>query len=394
MSAPAGASFKAARYWTMAAFTSPSVSECSGGDLNPHALRHTPLKRTCLPFHHPSKAGKFILIMPPFGRKHSLPPRLAPEPAAAPAERSGTCFSELLANRRPFMLPAVPSHPDPATGAESSLTWIKADFHLHTAEDPYDDVDYTALELLELAHAKGFGALAVTLHRHVFCDERVFERARKLGILMIPAAELRVEEADVVVLNITPEEAANIRTFDDLRELRAARGDSIFIFAPHPYYIMGGSIGQRAEEHIDCFDAIEFCHLHVPLLNPNRRAARVAKAHGKPLLATSDSHRRAFFGRNFSLLGVDDVRDADGLPTIAQVFAAMHAHRIRRVSPSGGLSRLAALLFYVFVVAPLLRRLPGSKWSAARQRTKARRGALASEMAAGAGSGIDRPANL
>ena len=28
--------------------------ECSGGDLNPHALRHTPLKRTCLPFHHPS----------------------------------------------------------------------------------------------------------------------------------------------------------------------------------------------------------------------------------------------------------------------------------------------------------------------------------------------------
>jgi len=22
--------------------------------LNPHAFRHTPLKRTCLPFHHPS----------------------------------------------------------------------------------------------------------------------------------------------------------------------------------------------------------------------------------------------------------------------------------------------------------------------------------------------------
>src|SRR5438270_8710195 len=27
---------------------------CSGGDLNPHVFRHTPLKRTCLPFHHPS----------------------------------------------------------------------------------------------------------------------------------------------------------------------------------------------------------------------------------------------------------------------------------------------------------------------------------------------------
>jgi hypothetical protein len=32
--------------------------KCSGGDLNPHAFRHTPLKRTCLPFHHPSASGK------------------------------------------------------------------------------------------------------------------------------------------------------------------------------------------------------------------------------------------------------------------------------------------------------------------------------------------------
>ena len=32
--------------------------KCSGGDLNPHAFRHTPLKRTCLPFHHPSESGK------------------------------------------------------------------------------------------------------------------------------------------------------------------------------------------------------------------------------------------------------------------------------------------------------------------------------------------------
>ncbi len=29
-----------------------------GGDLNPHAFRHAPLKRTCLPFHHPSNKGR------------------------------------------------------------------------------------------------------------------------------------------------------------------------------------------------------------------------------------------------------------------------------------------------------------------------------------------------
>jgi hypothetical protein len=31
-----------------------SQGTCSGRDLNPQAFRHTPLKRTCLPFHHPS----------------------------------------------------------------------------------------------------------------------------------------------------------------------------------------------------------------------------------------------------------------------------------------------------------------------------------------------------
>src|SRR5207248_11370595 len=31
---------------------------CSARDLNPHAFRHTPLKRTCLPFHHPSERFK------------------------------------------------------------------------------------------------------------------------------------------------------------------------------------------------------------------------------------------------------------------------------------------------------------------------------------------------
>jgi hypothetical protein len=51
----------------------PVESWCSGGDLNPHALRHTPLKRTCLPFHHPSTwrvNGKSLM----WPRKSCLPP--------------------------------------------------------------------------------------------------------------------------------------------------------------------------------------------------------------------------------------------------------------------------------------------------------------------------------
>ena len=255
---------------------------------------------------------------------------------------------------------------------EPGLTWVKADLHLHTNEDPFDEVDYTALELLDHAKSLGFHVLAVTLHDKVFADEAVFERARQMGILLIQAAEIRIEGADVVLLSLTPAEAAALKTFDDLRQLRARRGETLLTFAPHPYYRLGGSIGVRLEKHLDCFDAIEYCHFHVPFVNPNVPAARLAHKHGIPLLATSDAHRRKFFGQNYSWLGLA----GEGvLPTVENVFASIRVGRIRRVSPSGGLTRFLALLFFVFCVHPVLVRLPGAKRVKARQRSRTAAGA-------------------
>jgi predicted metal-dependent phosphoesterase TrpH len=257
--------------------------------------------------------------------------------------------------------------PEPTT-APDGTNWLKADLHLHTAEDPFDEIDYTALELLEKASRLGFHVIAVTLHDKVFDDPRAFSRAEELGILLIQAAELRIEGADVVLLNLSPEEAAGLRTFDDLRRLRALRGETLLTFAPHPYYRMGGSIGKRLEQHVDCFDAVEFCHFHVPIFNPNAQALRVAYKHGLPVLATSDAHRAKFFGQNYSLLGVR-YDDAPGTaPSVAQIFAAIRAGRIERVSPTGGWGRFIALLFFLFCVHPLLVRLPGAKRVQARKR--------------------------
>ena len=246
---------------------------------------------------------------------------------------------------------------------DNPFAWIKADLHLHTAEDPLDEIDYTALELLDRAAALGYGVLAVTLHDKVFDDERAFARARELGILLIPAAELRIQGADTVLLNVTAPEAAGIRTYEDLRRLRAVRGESLLVFAPHPFYRFGGSIGSRIESCLDCFDAIEFCHFHIPVFDPNAAAARLARRNGKPLLATSDAHRRQFFGENYSLLGLPPGEP----PTVENVFAAIRADRIHRVSPTGGLPRLLAMLTFLFVVHPILVRLPGSKRVRARQ---------------------------
>src|SRR5213078_311245 len=178
--------------------------------------------------------------------------------------------------------------------------WIKVHLHIHTLDDPKDVIDYSAHQLLERAKQLGFGVLAITLHDAVFDRAEVYADAAAMGILLIPAAEMRLEGADVIVLNVSNEEIAQLKTFADLRALRARRGDSIFVVAPHPFYVLGGSIGPRLLDEIDCFDAIEVCHFHKGLLNPNRRAAKVAARFDKPLIATSDAHRLHAFGHHYT----------------------------------------------------------------------------------------------
>src|SRR5258708_26303876 len=146
--------------------------------------------------------------------------------------------------------------------------WIKIDLHIHTLDDPKDAVDYSAHQLLERARALGFRVLAITLHDAVFDRPEVFADAAAMGILLIPAAEMRLHGADVIVLNVSAEEMAEVKSFDDLRRLRERRGGSIFTIAPHPFYMFGGSIGSRLFEEVACFDAIVCFHFHVGLFNP------------------------------------------------------------------------------------------------------------------------------
>src|SRR5881275_1440624 len=105
----------------------------------------------------------------------------------------------------------------------SEENWTKLDLHIHTHDDPKDVIDYSAHQLLERARALGFGVLAITLHDAVFDRQEVYRDAAAMGILLIPAAEMRLCGADVIVLNVSPEEIADLKNFDDLRRLRAQR---------------------------------------------------------------------------------------------------------------------------------------------------------------------------
>ena len=237
-----------------------------------------------------------------------------------------------------------------STSSTEETDWIKIDLHIHTLDDPKDVIDYSAHQLLERARSLGFKVLAITLHDAVFDRAEVFADAAGIGILLIPATEVRLEGADVIVLNVSSAETAALKSFDDLRQLRVDRGHSIFTIAPHPFYVLGGSIGMRLLEEIDCFDAIELCHFHKGLLNPNRRAAAVAKKFGKPLIATSDAHRLHAFGRHYTMIPTPASLAAE------DVFTALRSGGLRLTSPSASIRDLASAVYWIFLAHPFRRR--------------------------------------
>jgi predicted metal-dependent phosphoesterase TrpH len=231
----------------------------------------------------------------------------------------------------------------------SKKDWIKVDLHIHTLDDPKDAIDYSAHQLLDRARALGFRVLAITLHDAVFDRQEVFADAAAMGVLLIPAAEVRLCGADVIILNVTGEEIAELKNFDDLRRLRARRGDSIFTIAPHPFYVFGSSIGSRLIAEIDCFDAIELCHFHKGIFNPNRRAARVASRFGKPMIATSDAHRLHAFGRHYTSIPTPSEL------TVESVLTALRAGPLNLTSPPCSFSDLVSAIYFVLLAHPFRR---------------------------------------
>jgi predicted metal-dependent phosphoesterase TrpH len=233
---------------------------------------------------------------------------------------------------------------------EQETDWIKVDLHIHTLDDPKDALDYSAHQLLERARGLGFRVLAITLHDAVFDRAEVFADAASMGILIIPAAEVRLEGADVILLNVTASEIESLRSLNDLQTLRIRRGQSLFTIAPHPFYVLGGSMGEKLVQKIDCFDAIELCHFWTRSFNPNRRAMQVAARFKKPLIATSDAHRLHAFGSNYTSI------PRPMALTIENVLAALRNGPLRLTSPPCSFTDLISTVYWVFVAHPLRRR--------------------------------------
>jgi predicted metal-dependent phosphoesterase TrpH len=192
---------------------------------------------------------------------------------------------------------------------------LKADLHLHTAEDPLDDVRHTARELIAKAADQGFDVISITNHHQRTFDEDLFAYAQEKGILLIPGVELTIKRRHVLVLNPPPHKKRA-----DFPALAKLRRPETLIIAPHPYYPGRYSLNGYLLEHLEFFDAIEYCHFYSQRINFNLKAVAVSESFGLPLIGNSDAHFFSQLGSTYSLIHAEK--------NLESVFAAIRRNRL------------------------------------------------------------------
>lgn len=185
---------------------------------------------------------------------------------------------------------------------------LKVELHSHSADDPHDVIPYSTWELIARAAGQGYQALAVTLHDRQL-DTRPYESfARELGVTLIPGIERTVEGKHVLLLNFR-RGAEDVRSFDDLRRLKAAEPG--LVIAPHPFFPAPTCLRGLMDRYADLFDAVEYNAMFTSTLNFNIAAEQWAARHGKPMVGNGDVHRLRQLGHTWSL--VDAEPDADAI---------------------------------------------------------------------------------
>ncbi|MFQ6069526.1 MAG: hypothetical protein ACE5LC_03260 [Candidatus Aminicenantales bacterium] len=176
---------------------------------------------------------------------------------------------------------------------------LKVDLHLHTAEDPYEKITYTAFDLIDRAGEEGYDVIAITNHNTITYHSLLREYAREKGVLLLPGVEATFSKKHVVIINPGIKFVGEEMAFEELAEFK--KEDSLII-APHPFFPGISCLKSLLHQYIDLFDAIEFCHCYNHLVNFNKKAINSSLLYKKPLLGTSDTHNHWQFGRTYSLV--------------------------------------------------------------------------------------------
>jgi len=180
---------------------------------------------------------------------------------------------------------------------------LKADFHIHTKEDPQDKfIKYGAKELIDYAFKLKYNVLSITNHAikntdRSYYSKEVFDYAKRKGILLISGMEARIDNKDVLILNV-PKKTKKPATF---RRVEILKNEGALVIAPHPMYKIHSLNGEFVNR-IELFDAIEYSHSYTAYFNPNKWGIEIAKKHKMPIVGTSDCHYIEQLDKTYTLM--------------------------------------------------------------------------------------------
>ena len=205
--------------------------------------------------------------------------------------------------------------------------WLKADFHLHTREDPNDGrrmVVHSPHELIRSAADRGFQVLSITNHNQLLYTGELAEYAERLGVLLIPGVEATLSGRHVLLYNFMDYRPS----WNSAEDVRRSKGPLQLVIAPHPFYPVSEALRELFFEWIDLFDAVELSSLSMRGLDFNRKAAREARRRGLPLVGNSDTHFLYQLGRTYTMVRAE--RD------VGSVLEAIRSGDVRAVSRPNG----------------------------------------------------------
>ena len=174
---------------------------------------------------------------------------------------------------------------------------LKIDIHTHTSEDCFDDVQYSAIEIIDKASEEEFDAIAITNHDNLTYSHDLIEYAEKRDILLIPGMEATLSGKHVLIINPGFRSNPPKRSIQDLKKLKK---ENNLIVAPHPFFPQSKSLKSLVFSFMELFDAIEFSHCYNSLINCNHKAVHLAEKYHLPLVGTSDCHFLWEFGRTYT----------------------------------------------------------------------------------------------
>ncbi len=186
---------------------------------------------------------------------------------------------------------------------------LKADLHIHTKGDPVDThLTYTTQDLINIAAKQKFDVLGITWHNKIFDIAPLKSYAKKKGITLLQGVELTINNQHTLVYNITKEEAAKVKTLDDLYQFK----DHVLVGAPHPFFVLPSCLGNNVFNHPKLFDFMEHSHFYTKTINFNKKAIFAAEQLKIPLIGNSDVHHLSMFGKDFTRI--------DAVPTIDAIL--------------------------------------------------------------------------